>query len=250
MPRRLFGDRIRDQRLQLLIMQRIERNAERALARELTKASKEIVKAWQVTGQAVMPLDHQKNINQILNSVWRASIQGMASRVEQAVKGKSAPAIAKNEDAWNGFFEDYLFSYGAEKVVQISETTVALILFSIKLGLEEGLGQDGIAKSILSRIPIIGYQRAALIARTETHSAANYGSTQQAKATGLEMAKEWIAASDARTRDTHRDADGQTVLLDEPFIVGGDRLMYPGDPSGSAREVINCRCTQGFIVLD
>ncbi len=48
---------------------------------------------------------------------------------------------------------------------------------------------------------------------------------------------------DSKTREDHAEADGQEVGMDEPFDVGGEQLMYPGDPAGSAGNVINCRCT-------
>lgn len=47
---------------------------------------------------------------------------------------------------------------------------------------------------------------------------------------------------DARTRETHRAADGQTRTVGEPFTVGGASLKYPGDPSAPPAEVIGCRC--------
>jgi hypothetical protein len=40
----------------------------------------------------------------------------------------------------------------------------------------------------------------------------------------------------------HRDADGQTVPVFMPFQVAGEPLQFPGDPSGSPENVINCRC--------
>jgi hypothetical protein len=40
------------------------------------------------------------------------------------------------------------------------------------------------------------------------------------------------------------------VGKDEPFIVMGEQLDYPGDPVGSAGNVINCRCTQIYITED
>ena len=65
------------------------------------------------------------------------------------------------------------------------------------------------------------------------------------------MKREWVSAQDDRTRDTseadHVDADGQTVGMKEPFTVSGEKLMFPGDPSGSAANVINCRCAVVFI---
>jgi uncharacterized protein with gpF-like domain len=43
-------------------------------------------------------------------------------------------------------------------------------------------------------------------------------------------------------RQTHLIADGQVRRIDEPFVVGSARLMYPGDESGPPEEVINCHC--------
>lgn len=60
---------------------------------------------------------------------------------------------------------------------------------------------------------------------------------------GYTMVKEWVAVNDNRTRPAHRHANGQQVPLDQPFNVGGEELMYPGDSNGSASNVINCRCT-------
>ncbi len=65
---------------------------------------------------------------------------------------------------------------------------------------------------------------------------------------GFTLKKEWLATLDARTRDSHAAADAQQVGIDEPFDVGGVKLMYPGDPSGPAREIYNCRCRRQDIV--
>lgn len=54
--------------------------------------------------------------------------------------------------------------------------------------------------------------------------------------------KMWRSLHDSRVRDTHAIADGQIQLESDPFTVGGALLDYPGDPSGPAGEVINCRC--------
>ena len=54
--------------------------------------------------------------------------------------------------------------------------------------------------------------------------------------------KVWNAIGDDRTRPDHLDADGQEVALDDTFLVGGEDLLYPGDPAGSDEEIINCRC--------
>ena len=86
------------------------------------------------------------------------------------------------------------------------------------------------------------------IARTETtrvQNSARYDVGKHGEELGFEMMKEWVATSDDRTRDEHNEADGQQVPIDEPFNVGGEEMMYPGDISlgASAWNVINCRCT-------
>ena len=44
---------------------------------------------------------------------------------------------------------------------------------------------------------------------------------------------------DKRTRDTHAELNGTIIGLQERFSNG---LLYPGDPSGPAKEIINYRC--------
>lgn len=60
------------------------------------------------------------------------------------------------------------------------------------------------------------------------------------QAKGADVLKQWDATLDGRTRDSHRHVDGEIRELDEKFSNG---LMFPGDPNGSAAEVVNCRCT-------
>lgn len=57
------------------------------------------------------------------------------------------------------------------------------------------------------------------------------------------LGKQWLSARiPKRTRPSHWAAHGQIVLVAEPFRVGGEDLMYPLDPAGSAGNTINCLC--------
>jgi hypothetical protein len=91
--------------------------------------------------------------------------------------------------------------------------------------------------------------RGETIARTETLSAfntANYESLQQLTDRGVPreaIKRTWVTSRDGRERDSHAEADGQQVGLDEPFQVGGVMMMHPGEMGAPAEEVINCRCT-------
>lgn len=88
----------------------------------------------------------------------------------------------------------------------------------------------------------IGYNNAIRIARTEGHriqTTATMDAMTEAKDRGADVVKQWDATLDGATRESHAAVDGQIRELNEKFSNG---LSYPGDPSGSAAEVINCRC--------
>jgi SPP1 gp7 family putative phage head morphogenesis protein len=89
--------------------------------------------------------------------------------------------------------------------------------------------------------------RAVTISRTLTTAAANGGKLEGWKQSGLVKKKRWRAANNNRTRKDHREANGQTVDIDKPFRVGGEKLMYPGDPAGSAKQIVKCRCTMQAV---
>jgi len=78
--------------------------------------------------------------------------------------------------------------------------------------------------------------RAAHIARTETTAGANYGRQKQMLADGI-RSNIWLAKPSARPH--HIELDGREVPIGDSF---GFNLKYPGDPSGSAEDTINCRC--------
>jgi hypothetical protein len=248
--RLLDQDAQRERRNQQLLLERLSRVAERLLSKEITGTTLAMVKRWEASGQVTSPDEHIRRIESLLRRIWRASVEGMAKRISAAAKSASEPDVIKEQAKWDLFVQEYIADFGGEKIQQITTTTREQIMAQIAIGQAEGLGQREIAKIISNNAPTIGRQRGALIARTETHGAGNYGAKKQAESTGLNMRREWIAASGERTRSSHNAADGQTVGMDEPFTVGGESLDYPGDPSGSADNVINCRCAVGYIVID
>ena len=50
----------------------------------------------------------------------------------------------------------------------------------------------------------------------------------------------WAPGVQGGVREWHQDMDGEEVPIDHYFSNG---LRYPGDPSASAEEVINCSCS-------
>jgi hypothetical protein len=141
------------------------------------------------------------------------------------------------------------------RMVGVGDGVFDLIRAELTVGRDAGDSIPKLGKRVEATLASQGAatwkRRGVTVARTEVIAANNAGSHQaalgQADVLGAqpgEVAKEWLATADARTRESHLDADGEMVLgMDTPFPVGGDLLAYPGDPSGSPEEVINCRCT-------
>ena len=112
----------------------------------------------------------------------------------------------------------------------------------ISRGIASGLPYSDIARNI-NNVSSSGLYNAKRIARTEGHRIQQTSSRDAqyaAKKKGCDVVKQWDASLDGRTRDSHARVDGEIRELDEKFSNG---LMFPGDPSGRAAEVINCRCT-------
>jgi len=91
-------------------------------------------------------------------------------------------------------------------------------------------------------------KRALTIVRTElgrAFSTATQGRMEQAKKVGVAgLKKQWRRSGKIHSRRTHDLADGQIREVDEPFMVGGEKIMYPRDPKASAKNTVNCGCTQ------
>lgn len=193
---------------------------------------------------------HDLRIRTLLRAAYTEGMPIYAQPVLTAL-GKAAKPKLKPKTAFESRVVRWIEQTSMRKVTQISSTTRQQLRRVVASARADGLGVSATASAIRDSFSTIGKARALSIARTETHSAANAAQLFAAEELRQkEMRREWIAAEDERTRDDHADADGQTVALDEPFSVGGEELMYPGDAEGSPEQIINCRCATGFLMPD
>lgn len=146
-------------------------------------------------------------------------------------------------EVFEGAILAWVRRHALARAVTVTGTIKEAVRAALLDGVNDGTGEAGTVRLIRERIGRrLSATNAARIARTEMHTAATIGADEAARSTGLEVIKEWASAEDSRTRRSHAMADGQEVPLDDPFMVGGVRLMLPGDPNGPAKEIINCRC--------
>lgn len=131
---------------------------------------------------------------------------------------------------------------------RINETTWTTLKESMLTGVKKGEGIAHLSKRVTKAIDVRAAKRFE-IARTEVIRSLNAGTNESfAQSDGAVEQKEWVAAGDEVTRDSHMNLDGDVVPVHSAFdveSVGGEgpSLRFPGDPGGAASEVINCRCT-------
>lgn len=146
-------------------------------------------------------------------------------------------------DQLHAVLEEWINTYSFAKTRTITELIREEARKALAVSVSKGESSSQLAKRLAR---VIGGKRVkwALIrmARTEVHAASEKGSFEAARSSGLIVVKEWAALEDRRTRLSHAIADGQLRELDVVFSVGADHLMFPGDPNGSGKETINCRC--------
>lgn len=142
--------------------------------------------------------------------------------------------------------QDWIRHNGLDKARKINGVTKQRIRNLLMQGIRDGKGTSDLARSIREYIePLKNFDqrtRSFVIARTETHTASNAATEEAMADTKIPMTREWAQTSGARGRDIHAEANGQRRQQEEPFDVGGEKLMFPGDPAGSPGNVVNCMC--------
>jgi hypothetical protein len=175
------------------------------------------------------------------------------------------PAVlikAIDSSVWVTMVTQYITNVGGERITQINQYTKAYTLAKIRNvlndGVENGLGIADISENMVSKIAEYAKDfsryRAQRVARTEIIGSSNRAGLMSVQAAGIsdQVQKFWLPAVDERTRQTHLDMrDHEPIAIGELFEVprlsgGIDRMEYPGDPRGSAENVIQCRCTIGY----
>jgi len=149
--------------------------------------------------------------------------------------------------------------FSADLITDMSNEMRTDISRSLRRSLLMGENQFDSARridKIIGTKKTLGYMnRADKISRTEIGRA--FSIARQAKDEAVaeqvpQMKKQWVTSQDTRVRNkdmgggrgiiSHVAAHGQIRKIDEPFDVGGERLMYPRDERGSPANTVNCRC--------
>lgn len=240
--------RVRSARKEITEQMRIRNAFERKLVRQMINFYADVfVEAAEEYGKNPVINVKLSNLNNKLSDVllphYNAVIGTMSDRFVVISK--------KEEEGWIRYYREYVNGQGAVSISNISSSTVNRVRRVIEQAQDDELTLPQVQKRLrdLSAAKF-NRPRAAVIARTETHSAASFANHKQAEELGVPLRKRWVSTNDARTRSHHSAANSQEVGMDEDFLVGGVPMGYAGDPRGGAKNTINCRCVVLYIEPD
>lgn len=151
---------------------------------------------------------------------------------------------------WTNKFASFGSAVGAQRVTLVSGTAKQTLIKVTQNLMRDPefmtLGNTEKGRILKSQFNRYSQYQSERLVRTEATNAANFATMESATTIfpGAQMKKEWIASFDDRTRSTHSEAGAsEPIPYNDAFMVGGSLMMYPGDPSGPASEVVNCRCS-------
>ena len=184
--------------------------------------------------------DSQKPLQDVLLRLYYSSADTAKRTLNQQLG-------VKKLDVFSTYLQSLFADYAFDKAISLTETSKEELrrVVSNALVAEETYNLATITKLIESGLKASASYRAAMITRTEVGAAVMESEFAMLDEYDLpaEMVKVWLSNIDGRVRKTHAQVDGQTRNKDDLFDVGGDKLKYPNDRSGSPENVINCRCS-------
>jgi hypothetical protein len=163
--------------------------------------------------------------------------------------------IAAGQDVLEGFLpppeESKAFIDERENLMSnVSQETFDSVKAELQDGLDKGESYRELSRRLSNKFDEISEGRGETVASTEVASAYGYARNEAMKQSGATH-KLWLGSGRPPgtlhgMRPAHAAAHyaQQTVAIDKPFRVGGERLMFPTDSSlGAGPEMtINCHC--------
>lgn len=215
---------------------------------ESVKSAKSVVKNTdEIIARVVFDLKTENGKIKVINQVFfeKAGELGIRQSLSE-ILGLSGEALDEAAEQAKRFaWVKGKLAISTHKITGINRTTQNIIARQLRQGLESGEGINELTARIKTTLGS-NRARALSIARTQTAGAVDTGRHAGMSQAGVEL-KAWITSGDTEVRDSHVSAGikyAQGIPLEQPFEVSGELLMYPGDPAGSAANIINCRCLE------
>jgi len=231
----------------------------------LTDITKEFAEVYGASGRIISIYSYHKKLSEFLKIEYNTISRDFRNNLSR----NFAPSenLERFENEVVRTLEEFTKAYSVKQADALNVTTDndlrALINKEILARVEAGeeFTKEEIAEAIEERYLDFIEGRSDLIATTEVNTVAETAKYTEAQALTTSaliiggvavrnmVRKTWHARFDTHTRIGHARASGQTVAVAMPFIVTGEPLQYPGDPNGSAGNIIRCRCFLTYEIM-
>jgi len=206
----------------------------------------------EIIARIVFDLKIENGKIKLLNQTFfdKASELGIRQAISEVldIKGDELNKLAESARLRPAIKRSLVIS--SHKITGINKTTQRMVADQLRSGLDAGEGLNKLTDRIKKTLGS-NRARALSIARTQTAGAVGAGRHEGLAASGVEL-KAWLTSGDSQVRQAHVDAGdryAEGIAVGVPFQVAGELLMYPGDPAGSAGNIINCRCVELALSL-
>lgn len=235
--------------------------AQRSLIKEYWRQGKEVLYKTTIPVLQVMediaPAELKQRIPTLLKpelmdkyivDIWTKTGGQFAANMSRIVRSKKSfddPELGMWEDAFRSYMYERSLKIAKKVLTTEAELINAIIDQVVADAMLEGSSISTISGALkdqfMKRLITVQRYEAERIARTEVIGASNKGSYDGALSTGLELQKGWSTSGLPKTRDSHLLYESfGWISMTKEYAPG---LQHPGDPNGSAEEIINCRCT-------
>jgi len=237
------------------------------LRSQFKKVSNKFVTQYKYNASLPDLQDHKDDVRNILHKNYKVTASQFNKQIRESI------GYPSNDDEIQDRI-DTATNHNAVKTSyssadDIADTTYKNMRNAVKISMAASLvagialSKDDIAdqsKTILdayfnARVPTIAtteVQRASESGKFEELNGLINGNAYYKELNIHEVTKKktWIAIMDEHTREDHVEADGQEVDFEDPFDVGDEQLMTPGDDSlgATAKNICNCRCNAIYTI--
>jgi len=247
-----------------------EKSLARSVLALLNKIADDFRILYTATGEIINASEYQEELTTILRTSYR--------RVSEYFKNDYKRLLQESIDAGNEDLKPVLETRNSltdeinatilllilgrakSQAKIITETTNEIMTNSVTSVINDAVSNNirltnaETAKQAQDKIKERNPGRSELIAETETQAVAEESKFTEAQRLNDELKKnrvvqqviekEWMTMGDQMVRAAHARANGQKRAIQEPYIVGGEMLRFPGDMSlgASIWNVVRCRC--------
>lgn len=220
----------------------------KSVAAELRDAPSEFTKEWGARMERALDEafgDFAAKYGRSVSGAAKETAEEAAGGLARAVKDfglevGTLPRISLAQvEAAQAVTVDWVKSVAKEKAAKVAG--------QIKTAMLGGMTPSELINAIVPSVKGSKTLREALavsevIARTQLNQGNQLGGQLRMgqMAQKAEIEKSWLWSGVQRV--AHSLASGQRRAVDQPYDVGGEKLMFPCDPDGSPGNIINCGC--------